>query len=508
MLNYFIKNHLNGKDQDHYLCSCGNDEIKKHVRTYSYSSISCSKCGATCISNNDHVFLGKQDIKAIIVDMTSDKDCPYLLEFKFGIVNTTLETDFINEKMKLDTSEDCIVSYNKIIFDGKNKKEDMISYYDIKNNKEITKEEFLEVIYKDFNKYDCHNSSNRYMIERNTGLEIPYFNNASHMKPEITKLIMQLDKLTEYCVEKEILIKSGINPYTLTGAIEIDEDKTNPSAQLNLSPFMVKYLKQHGEQHHRALQFIQENLKEQAINYLDTFGKLEGGLSLYNVRKISTLIVSANLSIKKLYRYLYEDAPMQQGLYEPNETLNLLYDAYDLATKLELPFDKNPKALVRYHDILAREFNLVKDERKNELFAKAMTTYKNMELIEEEKIEEPEIKLDENGEEVVITKASKNKQLYAMILPKDAQDLIREGKIMRHCVASYVDRVIREECLIFFLRKADNIDTPFATIEVDPDTNSIRQVKCRANAKLKDMKAEKFINKWCKKNNIKWNGCW
>ena len=79
---------------------------------------------------------------------------------------------------------------------------------------------------------------------------------------------------------------------------------------------------------------------------------------------------------------------------------------------------------------------------------------------------------------------------------------------MRHCVASYVDRVIREECLIFFLRKADDINTPFATIEVDPDTNKIRQVKCKANTKLKDVQAESFINKWCKKTNIKWNGCW
>ena len=128
-----------------------------------------------------------------------------------------------------------------------------------------------------------------------------------------------------------------------------------------------------------------------------------------------------------------------------------------------------------------------------------MKSYKNMELIEKENKEED----SENT-----AKPKKKKQLYAMILPKDAQDLIREGKVMRHCVASYVDRVIREECLIFFLRKADDINTPFATIEVDPDTNRIRQVKCKANTKLKDVQAESFINKWCKKTNIKWNGCW
>lgn len=509
MLNYCIKNHLNGIDKDHYLCTCGFEEIKERANAYHYKLGSCPKCEATCVYNGNGIFLGKKQINAIVLKTISDEENPYLFEIEISKINSTLETDFINQKMKLDTSKDCIISHNKIIFNGKNKREDMINYYNIKNDKAITEQEFIEAYKPDCSSYEIYNSGlRRHVVYNQIGLDMPYFNHGHSINTDLNNLISKIEELADYCIEKEILIKSDINPYTLTGTIETNEDKTNPSAQLNLTPFMVKYLKQHGEQHHRALQFIQENLKEQAINYLNTFGQLENGLSIYNIRKISTLVINANLSIKKLYKFLYEDAPMTQGLYDPNNTLNLLYDSYDLATKLELPFDKNPKALVRYHDILAREFNLIKDERKNELFAKAMTSYKNMELIEEEKLEEPEIKLDENGEEIAVKKTRKPEQLYAMILPKDAQDLIREGKIMRHCVATYVDRVIREECLIFFLRKTNDIDTPFVTIEVDPDTNTIRQVKCKANSKLKDIKAEKFIRKWCKKNNIKWNGCW
>ena len=497
-LNYYIKNELNGINKSQELCSCGYSNIKESSNNrYTYINHSCPECKAACISNLKEIFFGEKQLKSIVIDSKIINDNCYDLEFRIGVIETSIKTNFTEQKIDLNTDESCIKLYNKITFNGRNKKEDMIKFFDIKNDKEITKEEFMNALSADFSGYEIYNKINKSYLESKTILDMPYINVASNIQRNMEEILKQLDKLEKYCVEKEILIKSDINPYMLTG--DMDTEKSNTSSQLNLNPFMVKFLKEHGEQHHRALQFIQENFKEQAVNYINTFGQLDNGLSIYSIRKISTLVSNANLSIKKLYKFLYHDAPMQQGLYDPNETLNLLYDSYDLATKLELPFDKNPKALVRYHDILNKEYSTVNDDRKNVLFAKAMQAYKKMELIEEEKPEDLE-----NPD----NKPKAKKKLYAMILPKDAQDLIREGKIMRHCVASYVDRVIREECLIFFLRLVDDIDKPFVTIEVDPDTNRIRQVKCKANTKLKDPKAEKFIHKWCKKTNVKWNGCW
>ena len=501
MLNYFIKNELNGINKSQELCSCGYSNIKesKEGSRYVYSKNTCPECGAVCISNLNNIFFGEKQLKSIILTSNFTHNNYYDIEFRIGVVETSIKTNFIDEKIDLNTDESCLKVYNKIAFNGKNKKEDMIKFFDIKNDKELTEKEFMNALSDCYSDYEIHNDICKSQLEHNTILELPYINVASNIKTSMKQILKQLVRLQEYCVEKEILIKSDINPYRLTG--DMDTDKSNTSSQLNLNPFMVKFLKEHGEQHHRALQFIQENFKEQAVNYLNTFGQLDNGLSIYSIRKISTLVANANLSIKKLYKFLYQDAPMQQGLYNPNETLNLLYDSYDLATKLELPFDKNPRALVRYHDILNKEYDTATDDRKNELFAKTMQAYKRMELIEKEE-EKPEDL--ENPDD----KPKVKKQLYAMVLPKDAQDLIREGKLMRHCVASYVDRVIREECLIFFLRHADDLETPFVTIEVDPDTNTIRQVKCKANSKLKDVKAEKFIHKWCKKTNVKWNGSW
>ena len=59
-----------------------------------------------------------------------------------------------------------------------------------------------------------------------------------------------------------------------------------------------------------------------------------------------------------------------------------------------------------------------------------------------------------------------------------------------------------------YLRRAEDLNTPYVTIEINPDDMKICQVKMKANGKLNDKKAIDFLNKWCEKFNIKWNGNW
>ena len=49
-------------------------------------------------------------------------------------------------------------------------------------------------------------------------------------------------------------------------------------------------------------------------------------------------------------------------------------------------------------------------------------------------------------------------------IPKTTKDIINEGKALHHCVGVYVDKVVRREDMIYFLRKDKNI--PYVTIEV------------------------------------------
>jgi hypothetical protein len=53
---------------------------------------------------------------------------------------------------------------------------------------------------------------------------------------------------------------------------------------------------------------------------------------------------------------------------------------------------------------------------------------------------------------------------FSITIPKTTQDIINEGKALHHCVGVYVDKVVRREDMIYFLRKDRNV--PYVTIEV------------------------------------------
>lgn len=77
--------------------------------------------------------------------------------------------------------------------------------------------------------------------------------------------------------------------------------------------------------------------------------------------------------------------------------------------------------------------------------------------------------------------------------PKKPKDIVDEGNILRHCVGGYVSRVANAECIILFLRHAENTKEPFYTIEVRG--GEVAQVRGLQNcAPTPEVKA--FIAAW------------
>ncbi len=74
-------------------------------------------------------------------------------------------------------------------------------------------------------------------------------------------------------------------------------------------------------------------------------------------------------------------------------------------------------------------------------------------------------------------------------------DIVREGKVLRHCVASYIEKVASGKTTIVFLREKNRIDEPFYTIEVMGE--KIVQVKGFANKNANDEIME-FVSEWKK----------
>lgn len=72
-----------------------------------------------------------------------------------------------------------------------------------------------------------------------------------------------------------------------------------------------------------------------------------------------------------------------------------------------------------------------------------------------------------------------NNDKYAIVMPKSADEIITEGAILNHCVGNYCERVAKGESIILFLRKLDELDKPFYTVEIRPNVKKLDFVQCR-----------------------------
>lgn len=96
-------------------------------------------------------------------------------------------------------------------------------------------------------------------------------------------------------------------------------------------------------------------------------------------------------------------------------------------------------------------------------------------------------------------------EIYSVICPEQVTSLLAEGRTLHHCVGSYINSVSSGNEYILFLRKTDDINTPFFTINVLPD-KKVRQIHGRCNCNLPD-EIKPFIKKWADKFGLDISNC-
>lgn len=142
------------------------------------------------------------------------------------------------------------------------------------------------------------------------------------------------------------------------------------------------------------------------------------------------------------------------------------------------------------HDEMAQWFALYQNKAEVEGFNKALIRVQPLEWE------------DKEGE-------------LCILAPKNPTEIRMEGKILSHCVASYVDPIIKGTENIMFIRRKDMKREPFFTVDVSPK-GEIRQVHCYRNGnptaedikrvygethrEVYNTKADVvgFLSKWCK----------
>ena len=64
---------------------------------------------------------------------------------------------------------------------------------------------------------------------------------------------------------------------------------------------------------------------------------------------------------------------------------------------------------------------------------------------------------------------------FAIIWPKSKKDFQTEGQKQHNCVGGYFEKMVKQQTVVFFLRKKEDMDTPFCTVEFQ----SGKLIQCR-----------------------------
>ncbi len=146
-----------------------------------------------------------------------------------------------------------------------------------------------------------------------------------------------------------------------------------------------------------------------------------------------------------------------------------------LKLDMTLPKNRYPKDFQKWHDIRIDEYDTAKlkadKKQRKDFYKKFLNVAKKY---------------------LSLQKENKN---YCVIIAKSPAELVKEGKILHHCIGKmgYDQKFAREESLIFFIRLAATPDVPLVTVEYSLSKHKILQYHGDYNT-TPDKKVLHYIN--------------
>lgn len=188
-----------------------------------------------------------------------------------------------------------------------------------------------------------------------------------------------------------------------------------------------------------------------------------------------------HLSVHDIVTYL-ERVRLGQ-FFEPRAAAVEWSDYLDICSKLDMDMHDRrvlyPRALKTEHDIAVSKQVFVNDSKTKEAFNEAVECYKELEY---------------------------SKGDYLIKVPTDTASMLEEGRKLKHCCGRYVDDVAKKKAFVLFLRKKENPETPYLSIEVLPDRR-VRQVRGLNDTYVSALPEYKevnlFLTYWAKSKKLK-----
>jgi hypothetical protein len=461
-----------------YIISCGCGTVR-YIKEYRWHGTKCEKCRCTNIVNLTDT---KRAIFPYIEVISKDRK-----GFKAKRTNLSV---FYDDDYNVCIKENMI---QILIFDLANRK---MKYYKNGENVELPNRPY-HILNEDILKKFFHgaNADSRGFLKKISVAETEeLFNFAWNEEAYIgyswngnrrvwKALSALLNKNLNYI---QVLSSAGfpnVERFYKHRHYKLNMDGTNPKDILCVPKFIIKYIRENPnvgmyeiEQIRKALEKVDGNRFRQLLEIVkDESTVRELCRTLDCLVEVHDTYGYNNL--KKLTLYLFRELRMTQGIEKASEGATLLRDYISMATKLGQEYEKYPKSLKKNHDITMMNYQVQKNEMKKKEFSEVVDSeeYKGL---------------------------AYKKKIYSIVTPKEMDDLIKEGSDLSHCVASYVDSILSKKCKILFLRKSEDVENPFATIEVRGI--NVRQARGFANRALKKDERD-FISEWAKKKDLEVN---
>lgn len=88
---------------------------------------------------------------------------------------------------------------------------------------------------------------------------------------------------------------------------------------------------------------------------------------------------------------------------------------------------------------------------------------------------------------------------FSIIAPSSPEDVIREGASLHHCLAQFVEKLADDKTLVLFIRRNENPDKPFFSMEIRDV--KVRQCHGVCNCNMTIEVAE-FVKKFCEEKHV------
>lgn len=483
-----------------HVCSCGNVEVAEFLTYRELAShiFTCPDCGNRNFLPRDKIYANKRHARPTFFDVKSSHR-------GFSAKKTNLSIIYKPEEDSIEVIQPNLI--REYVFDWLDEKlqvykngELEYDYSSFKNNRENSYEQ--DKIFNRVRNHFVYGMGDIDEILHTLNLENSGFYKFMAQGKERRQYWGRIKKtnlfeVLEYMLDNkegnewaQILINAG---YKLGKSIAerdsyyygkdtIDTEAKKPHQILKLPKKVCNALKEAGHLSLNDLYSLKKIVDSENSSFMNQLYSLIDSLEdpsqfisvINNLDNLILLISNYGYKAPRLLEYLTNDLVLYQGIDTMREGVIYLRDYLNMCREMRIPYAKYPRSLKREHDVATINHRAFMEKQKNKSFI--------------ELIQANDYLLD-----------NKRNSEYCVILPEDAQDLIREGGKLNHCVGSYVKSVANGERMIAFMRKKSNIENPLITIDVRG--HRVNQARGASNRALTE-KESKYVKKWAEERQL------